>query len=1278
MRWREWVKRLLDKGSLRGRLGRRGPAWTGAVRLTLEELEDRTVLSTFTVLNLDDGGTGSLRQAILDANASNGLDTILFDSNLADSAIPLTSSQLMITDDVLIDTFGVSNLTVSGNNRRRVFEIDGATVNITGLTISNGAAGFGAGIYNNAGDLTLTRCTVTNCQATFNGVHLAGGGGIYSLDGSLTLNSCSTLANSASMGGGIDVSGGSLAITGCTIADNAAPSGGGVLVEDHCAATLTNSRVVQNGLATTIGFGAGILVQNGAGLAVVGSAISSNSSPSGTGNGLAVLSASASLSNCQINGNSGASSAVYLQAGSVSLDHCEVADNTDSNGVGAIEDVSGRLAVADSIITNNRGTQVGGIWSRGTGSIVTLTNVTITNNAPAGLSLTSSGGNTTLTNCTIAGNAGGPTSAAGGLYVDGGTLTMINCTVSGNSGGNAGAFYILGTGPTSLINCTVTDNRATIEVGGIECFHAGHTVSMWNTIVAGNGCNDSSGDIIGFIASAGHNLVGDGANSSGLGVNGDLVGTHTSLLNPGLGPLQDNGGPLLGPMGHTTAMLTRALLPDSMAIDYGDNAVAELPFNISTDQRGLARPIDGVVDIGAYELQPPPEVTNVIPAVGPLTGGTPVTISGAHFQAGINLQVYFGTVAASEVTFSSDSFITAVSPSGTPGTVDVRIINPDGQQSPVTAADRYTIPHLAFVEQPTQVHSGRSFSVEVALVDDAGNVAPIDSTDEITLHLGDPSGPSLQSTTLELGRAQFDDVFLPLDIIGASVRLYVTDTEGYGPAISAEIELPHPVVTAVTPHVGPTAGNTLVTITGSGFQAGARVFFGSSEATRVFFTSDTFLTALNPSGTAGNLVDVRVLNPNGLESPTSPSAVFTYEASGTGGSGLSSTTLVVTRTDDSGPGSLRQVIQDAPNYSTITFDHTLAGTTITLTSGEIYLSGKQLQILGPEDKVTISGNESSRVFELRDDAALTLLNLHLTGGVAVTGGAIAAVSSQLTLLSCLLTENRAVSDPPILAAGGAVFATFSSMQIDGCTFSDNSGRRGGAISSDHSQVIVSGSIFSRNQAKFGASASSAGDKWNVSQSQFIDNVVDPFRDESLDPPGGGGFYSLASTLIATDSGFSNNRGPAGEVGGGLLVLGSRAELTRCRLSNNTGWGDGAGIFAKDEVTRAVITLDECDVSDNDASDGSLLTAAGISAIDATQTIVRHSTIAHNVGSDVGGVAARALTISDSTIDDNAGNTGGFKVFFGTSIVSRCTVSNNRGGGCRRVRNGSARRHANGQ
>jgi hypothetical protein len=46
--------------------------------LAVESLEDRTLLSTFTVLNTSDSGPDSLRQAILDANAATGTDTIAF------------------------------------------------------------------------------------------------------------------------------------------------------------------------------------------------------------------------------------------------------------------------------------------------------------------------------------------------------------------------------------------------------------------------------------------------------------------------------------------------------------------------------------------------------------------------------------------------------------------------------------------------------------------------------------------------------------------------------------------------------------------------------------------------------------------------------------------------------------------------------------------------------------------------------------------------------------------------------------------------------------------------------------------------------------------------------------------------------------------------------------------------------------------------------------------------------------------------------------------------
>jgi hypothetical protein len=49
-----------------------------AAALQLERLEERSLLATFTVINTDDSGAGSLRQAILDSNSDPGTDRITF------------------------------------------------------------------------------------------------------------------------------------------------------------------------------------------------------------------------------------------------------------------------------------------------------------------------------------------------------------------------------------------------------------------------------------------------------------------------------------------------------------------------------------------------------------------------------------------------------------------------------------------------------------------------------------------------------------------------------------------------------------------------------------------------------------------------------------------------------------------------------------------------------------------------------------------------------------------------------------------------------------------------------------------------------------------------------------------------------------------------------------------------------------------------------------------------------------------------------------------------
>src|SRR5262245_47333824 len=88
----------------------------------LELLEDRTLPSTFPVLNRADSGEGSLRQAVLDANAQSGADTIHFADGLH-GTIVLTGGQLSVTDDLTIDGPGAKQLAVSGNLQSRIFSI---------------------------------------------------------------------------------------------------------------------------------------------------------------------------------------------------------------------------------------------------------------------------------------------------------------------------------------------------------------------------------------------------------------------------------------------------------------------------------------------------------------------------------------------------------------------------------------------------------------------------------------------------------------------------------------------------------------------------------------------------------------------------------------------------------------------------------------------------------------------------------------------------------------------------------------------------------------------------------------------------------------------------------------------------------------------------------------------------------------------------------------------------------------------------------------------------
>jgi hypothetical protein len=141
------------------------------VALNLEKLEDRITPTQITVLTNSDAvqhtGT-SLRDAIAQANtdAAGGIsDTVVFDSSLSGTTITLGQGQLELsgagTGMITID--GGGQITVSGNNASRVFQVDsGVQAVLAGLIIQNGTvtADYGGGIHN-AGTLTVSNWKLT-------------------------------------------------------------------------------------------------------------------------------------------------------------------------------------------------------------------------------------------------------------------------------------------------------------------------------------------------------------------------------------------------------------------------------------------------------------------------------------------------------------------------------------------------------------------------------------------------------------------------------------------------------------------------------------------------------------------------------------------------------------------------------------------------------------------------------------------------------------------------------------------------------------------------------------------------------------------------------------------------------------------------------------------------------------------------------------------------------------------------------------------------------------
>ena len=168
--------------------------------------EDWTgLLATFTVTTTADAGAGSLRQAILDANAASGLDTIAF--NITGSGvhtIALTSALPTITSAVIIDGYTQAgtnvNILDTGSNAELRIELNGAN------------AGPGNGIVLNT-DNSIVRGLVIN---GFNGQGVVITGSTNVLEGNFIGTNAAGTASVANGSSGVRISAGTGNLIGGT------------------------------------------------------------------------------------------------------------------------------------------------------------------------------------------------------------------------------------------------------------------------------------------------------------------------------------------------------------------------------------------------------------------------------------------------------------------------------------------------------------------------------------------------------------------------------------------------------------------------------------------------------------------------------------------------------------------------------------------------------------------------------------------------------------------------------------------------------------------------------------------------------------------------------------------------------------------------------------------------------------------------------------------------------------------------------------------------------
>ena len=305
-----------------------------------------------------------------------------------------------------------------------------------------------------------------------------------------------------------------------------------------------------------------------------------------------------------------------------------------------------------------------------------------------------------------------------------------------------------------------------------------------------------------------------------------------------------------GGSGAPTAIVLSPTDIDVVAPVHGDG-----PVNLT-----IVNP-DGqsVTANNAYTYVAPPNPVQVTPSSGPTSGGTAITVTGTFFRTGATVRVG-PNACQSVIVLAGGTALTCNTPTGASGPVLVSVTNPDNQAGVLNNAFTY----LAPVPPPTVTGVSPAFG-------------PVTGGTQVTV-----LGTNFQAgAAVRFGStpATAANVISPSAIVvtipGAagpgSVGVTVTNPDSQTATLANSFsyfqpaDLPAITVVSLTPNQGPTAGGTVVFVSGRGFKAGAIVRFDTTDGTAVSYLGPSALQVTSPPHLAGN-VNVTVINPDATSS----------------------------------------------------------------------------------------------------------------------------------------------------------------------------------------------------------------------------------------------------------------------------------------------------------------------------------------------------------------------------------------------------------------------------